>query len=296
VALKVDYVVRETATNLRRNLLLTTASVLTVAVSLSMVGAVMFLRFGVDNATARWKNGVEFEVFMNTTATPDQQSAVARALNEHPEIAEVTFIDRATQYEYYRDFAKDSPELLEAVRPEDLPESYRVRPTVEDAQRIAAIGEQFKERPGVYRVAFAKDAVDTAFRTSRGLQLGMFAVAIVLFAASALLIFNTIRMAIFSRRREIEVMKLVGATNSFIRVPFMLEGLIQGLAGSIVTFGALWTLREPLARWVVETFSQFDGFAVDAGQVLGIGLLTLLVGSAIGAVSAGVAVTRFLDV
>jgi cell division transport system permease protein len=296
MALKVDYISRETLTNLRRNLLLTTASMLTVAVSLSMVGAVMFLRFGVDNATQRWKNGVEFEIFLNLDATADQKGLIERQLSESPDVDEFDFVTREEQYEFFIDFAQGIPEYQDIVEAKDLPESYRVRPAVDDADVIQTLGDRFAEEPGVREVAFARDQVDQAFRTSRGLQIGMFIVAMVLFLASSLLIFNTIRMAIFSRRREIEVMKLVGATNSFIRVPFMLEGLLQGLVGSLVTFAALWSLRIPLAEWVVSTFSQFAGFAVEPSEVFGIGLLMVLVGSAVGAISAGVAVTRFLDV
>jgi cell division transport system permease protein len=300
MALKVDYITRETFINLRRNLLLSTASVLTVAVSLSMVGAVLFLRFGVDNATARWKNGVEFEVFLNTDppATQAQKDRIQRELVASPEVAPggVTFIDQAQQYKLFQQYFVNQPEYLQNVKQSDLPESFRVKPAVHDAEVIQTLGDQFEKEPGVRQVSFARDEVQKAFDTSRGLQIGMSIVALVLFLASSLLIFNTIRTALFSRRREIEVMKLVGATNWFIRVPFMVEGLLQGLVGSVVTFATLWILRMPLTRWVVDTFTQFQGFAVSPGQVVTIGVLTVVVGSLVGAVSAGVALTRFLDV
>ena len=296
MALKLDYAAREVVTNLKRNLLLTTASMLTVAVSLSIVGVALFLRYGVDNATQRWQNGVEFEVFLNVDATPEQVALLTRQLDEHPDVEEARFINRDEQFQYFQDYFHDQPEYLENVRAEDLPESFRVRPSVEDADLIQNVGDLFESQPGVQEVAFAKDQVDRAFRTSRALQVGMFVVAIVLFFASSLLIFNTIRMAIFARRREIEVMKLVGATNWFIRVPFMVEGLLQGAIGALVSFGAIFYLRSPLADWILENFDQFEGFLVRDGQVLGIGAAVVVIGSLIGAVSAGIAVTRFLDV
>jgi cell division transport system permease protein len=296
VALKVDYAAREVMTNLRRNLLLTTASMLTVAVSLSIVAVALFLRYGVDNATQRWQNGVEFEVFLNVDATAEQVALIQRQLDEHPGVDQARFINREEQYGYFRDYFHDQPEYLENVRAEDLPESFRVRPSDDDANVIETTGSYFATQPGVQEVAFAKDQVDRAFRTSRALQVGMFVIAVVLFFASSLLIFNTIRMAIFARRREIEVMKLVGATNWFIRVPFMVEGLLQGAIGAAAAFAAIFYLRSPLADWILDNFDQFEGFLVRDGQVLGIGLLVVVVGSAIGAVSAGVAVTRFLDV
>jgi cell division transport system permease protein len=138
--------------------------------------------------------------------------------------------------------------------------------------------------------------VKKALRTSSALQKGMFVIATILSLASSLLIFNTIRMAIFARRREIEVMKLVGATNWFIRVPFMVEGLVQGLLGAATAFAALYGLRTFLRHWIVDNLEQFRGFFVGQTDVLVIGGLVVVVGALVGAVSAGVAVTRFLDV
>jgi cell division transport system permease protein len=296
MALKLDYVTRETVSNLRRNLLLTTASMLTVAVSLSMVGIGFFVRFGVDNATQRWKNGIEFEVFMNTSASPEQKAAVESELKNNPQVRTVTYIDRDEQYRLFKEFAADTPEFLKTVRKDDMPESYRVAPRIKNADVIQGVADAVKSNAGVRQVAFARDEVSRALRTSRAMQFGMLIVALVLFLASALLIFNTIRMAIFSRRREIEVMKLVGATNWFIRIPFMIEGLAQGVLGAAVAAAALYALRLPLRRWVVENFDQFTGFFVSQGDVLLIGGVVVFVGAAVGAASAGVAVTRFLDV
>jgi cell division transport system permease protein len=296
MALKLDYVSRETLINLKRNVLLTTASMVTVAVSLSMVGVAFLLRYGVDNATQRWKNGIEFEVFMNPNASPAQKARIDRELTQNPDIEKVRFVGRVEQYKLFRDYFHDQPSYLENVRPDDLPESYRVAPRVKDAAVIRSMADRVQNEPGVKQVEFAGDQVDRALRTSRGMQLAMFVIAIVLFLASALLIFNTIRMAIFARRREIEVMKLVGATNWFIRVPFMFEGLVQGVVGALGAFATIYFLQGPLTHWIKDTFQQFDGFIVHPGEVAAVGFIVVLVGSAIGAASAGVAVTRFLDV
>jgi cell division transport system permease protein len=294
--LKLDYVSRETLTNVRRNLLLTTASIVTVAVSLSMVGMAFLVRDGVNNATERWRNGIEFEIFLNLDVTEAQKERVLAQLDDTPEVKRTRYITRDEQYELFRRYFEDRPEYLENARAEDLPESIRVEPTVEDAEVIRALGERFDKEPGVKQVEFAYDAVDRALRTSRALQIGMYVVAVVLFLASSLLIFNTIRTAIFARRREIEVMKLVGATNWFIRVPFMVEGLVQGVVGAVAAYIAIFALEGSLSTWIKDNFDQFIGFAVLASQVRALGVVMLLVGAFVGAASAGVAVTRFLDV
>jgi cell division transport system permease protein len=296
MSLKLDYVSRETVSNLRRNLLLTTASMLTVGVSLAMVGMAFFIRYGVESATKGWTNKIEFEVFVKTDATPEQQQAIETALETNPQVSDVTFVDRETQWRLFREWAADDPEFLNAVHKDDLPESYRVSPQVKNAEVIQGIVDTVEKRAGVYDVVFARDEVKKALRTSSALQKGMFVIATILSLASSLLIFNTIRMAIFARRREIEVMKLVGATNWFIRVPFMVEGLVQGLLGAATAFAALYGLRTFLRHWIVDNLEQFRGFFVGQTDVLVIGGLVVVVGALVGAVSAGVAVTRFLDV
>ena len=120
-----------------------------------------------------------------------------------------------------------------------------------------------------------------------------------LLGAAGLLILNTIRMAMFARRREIEVMKLVGATNWFIRVPFMLEGLAQGLAGAIPAVVAVYVLYNRLGSASSGTASStniLQGLYVSSGEVFGISVGLLIVGCLVGVVGSGIAVTRFLDV
>jgi cell division transport system permease protein len=297
MAMKFDYATRETASNLRRNLLLTTASMLTVAVSLSMVGVALLLRYGVDNATQRWKNGVEFEIFLNLDVTPEQQAHIERELVANRDVAKggVRFVSQEEQYKLFRQYFNDQPEYLQNVKAGDLPSSYRVKPIVKDVDVIRDMGKRFESEPGVKQVEFAADTVDTVLRVSRWLQVAMFVVAGVLLFAAILLIFNTIRMGIFARRREIEVMKLVGATNWFIRVPFMLEGLVQGVVGAAVSFGMVVLLRN-LTEDPISHINLFSGFQILGSQVSSTGLLLMTIGAGIGAIGAGVAVTRFLDV
>ena len=289
------YAVRETLQNLRRNLLLTTASMLTVAVSLSFVGGALLFRSGVDNATKSWEEGVEFEVFMDVDATPDQQALVERGLSQHPDVSRVEFFSKQEQYELFKNLFANRPEYIDNVTADNLPTSYRVEPRVADADVIRAIGDRFEDEAGVREVLFAEDSVRDVLKVSRYAQLGLLGLAFFVLFAAALLIFNSIRMAIFSRRREIEVMKLVGATNWFIRVPFMIEGLLQGLLGAGLAFAAVYFGSAFFVDWVGR-FDLFSAFVLLTAQVLGTGALMLAVGAAVGAASAGVAVTRFLDV
>ena len=295
---KLDYVVRETGSNLGRNVTITLASVLTVFISVLLVGAALMFNRAVENATQRWQGGIEFVVFMRVDANQDQIDAVADALDESPEIASVDFVDKDGAYDEFRTLFADSQEMIDSVAPEDLPSSFRVEPVDKNVEAVEALGSQFGDRPGVDSVVFASETIRFIQDISSRLTTGIFVVAAVLFVASGLLILNTIRMAMFARRREIEVMKLVGATNWFIRVPFMLEGLIQGFLGAIAAIGFLAVLRPFFLGWLPDSddFPLIAGFTIGGAELISIFLLLGVAGILIGAIGAGIAVTRFLDV
>jgi len=296
--MKVDYVARETASNLGRNLSITVASVLTVAVSLALVGGSLMLRTGIENATKRWQGGIEFVIFMNVDASQDQLDAVARALDETPEVANFRFVDKEESKEEFDRLFADSPEMKDSVGAEDLPPSFRVEPVNKGADAVDGLSDTFRDRAGVKDVIVASKTIKVIQDLSSALTIGIFVVAAVLLGAAGLLILNTIRMAMFARRREIEVMKLVGATNWFIRVPFMVEGLVQGLLGSFVAIGTLVVFRPFFEGWLpsANDIPLVSGFTVDGMALIGIYVLIAIVGAAVGTIGAGIAVSRFLDV
>ncbi|MGH9183144.1 MAG: cell division protein FtsX [Acidimicrobiales bacterium] len=293
---KFGYAFRETLQNLRRNLLLTTASVVTAAVSLSLVGSAMLLRYGVANATARWKGGIEFEVFLSVDSSPEQRERIGRELEGTPDVADVQFVSQGEQFELAKVLFADRPEFLENVDASVLPPSYRVKPRIADAEVIKAVGQRFQGEPGVREVVFAFETVRTLLKVSSITQSVIFGIAALLLFAACLLILNTIRMAIFARRREIEVMKLVGATNWFIRGPFMIEGLLQGLVGAATAFGVVALVRGTMLDRLRDAENIFSSVVVLQSQVITTGVFLVVLGAAIGAVGAGVAITRFLDV
>src|SRR5688572_16658972 len=125
MAISVDYVVRETVTNLRRNLLMTTAAVLTVAVSLALVGGAL-LQQAVNKATIRWRGGVELSIFLNTDIAPTQRDGIRAELQAMPEVRKVDFVDQEAAYEEFKTMFANSPDMAESVTAKDLPPSFRV--------------------------------------------------------------------------------------------------------------------------------------------------------------------------
>ena len=294
MALSLDYVARETWTNLRRNFLMTSAAILTVAVSLSLVGGALLLRQGVSRATVQWRGGVELSIFMQPDATPPQTDAVERQLSQMPEVKKVTYVGQDAAYDEFKRMFANEPDMVESVTAKDLPPSYRVVP--KRAEFVDAIGEHFKNSEGVRKVVFARETVQTLLKVTRILQILIFGVAAVLFVSALVLILNTIRMAIFARRREVAIMKLVGATNWFIR-PFMLEGMIQGVAGAAVAFVVVFLGRNLVAQAVNSYDLQLiRQLVVSSQEAIGTGIVILFAGAVIGTVSSAIAVGRFLDV
>jgi cell division transport system permease protein len=297
--LRIGYFLRETGINLRRNLTLGIASLLTIAVSLSLFGMSLWLRSSVDNATQQWKGGVEFIVWMdwNPQATQGDIDAVRSALVNNPNIDadKLEFCDLNCAFEEARDLL--SVDVIDTIEPGDMPTSFRVVPSNPDAD-VCAIGQSFDGQPGVDRISCASEQINDLQSLTGFLQRLALGGSVALLVASAMLIFNTIRTAIFSRRREIEVQKLVGATNWFIRVPFVLEGLVQGLVGGILAFGIVrithtW-FQEQIQRG--QQLDFLEAFSTDASQMNSLGITLLVVGVVVGTVGSAIATSRFLDV
>jgi cell division transport system permease protein len=295
--LKVDYAVRETWINLRRNLVITVASVLCVTVSLSLVGVALMARQGVERATQRWQDGVEFIVFVAPDAETEQLNAVRQSLDDNPEVERVTFFDQEQAYKEFSEMFADSPDMLETVTPDVLPPSYRVVPVNAESDAVEELVVQYEVQPGVIRVARSTEAIAAIQAVSGFLTLWGLAVAVVLLVVAVLIILTTIQLAIFTRRREIEVMRLVGASKSFIRVPFMAEGLIQGLVGALLAIGALRIFQPVFERSLpsAEQLPIFGELTFTGVEMLSTYLLLGVVGAGIGMAAAAIAVSWFLD-
>jgi cell division transport system permease protein len=297
LSVNLEYVFRETASNLRRNLSMASAALLTVAVSLTLVGGALLVKRGVDRATIQWKGNVELSIFMKADASQAESDAIDRNLKSMPEVKSYRYVSKPEAFDEFKKIFANEPDVRDSLTVDQIPPSYRVVPR--QAEQTKIVGQRFEDTAGVFRVSYAKEEVDALVSVTNFLQIMLWGIAIVLLSAASLLILNTIRMAIFARRREVAVMKLVGATNWFIRVPFMLEGLLQGLAGAAMAFGAVWIGRSIIqdrisgARNDIQLFKQF---LVTGSDVTGTGVLLLIVGVVVGTVGSALAVSRFLDV
>ncbi len=278
------YAVRETLSNLWRNRMMTIAAVLTVAVSLSLVGAALLLKQSAAQASAQWQQGTRVTVWMQPSATASELTNVRSQLESLPIVKDCVYY---TQAQDYQEAHKILP-LVEwsVLKVSDVPSSFRCIPTV--PSNAFVVESTFSNQPGVYKVTAPEQQIREMNRAIRILQIVFLVLAAVLLLSATVLILNTIRMAIFARRREVSVMKLVGATNWFIRIPYMTEGFIQGLLGSVVAIGAVTALH----TW----YPLHNEFQLNTGALVGTNVVVLVVGVLIGSVGSALAIRRFLDV
>jgi cell division transport system permease protein len=294
--LRAEYLIRETGTNLKRNILLTIAAVLTVAVCLSLLGVSVLIANGADSLTQQWKGGIEFIIFMKPDASPDQDAAIRKVLDAPgSEIKSYKYLDKQAAYDEFKQLFSDKPDLIDSVTPDVLPPSYRVVPVNTDADAVAALGKQFEGQPGVREVRYATDVLRNIESATRFINLSLRVAGIVLLGVAVLLILNTISTAMASRRREIEVMKLVGATNWFIRVPFMLEGLVHGIVGAAIAVAGLSVVKSTVFPRI-QRIDILQFFRVTSSQVWTTSIWLLIIGCVVGVIGSLWAVSRYLDV
>ncbi len=292
-----QYLAQEAGLGLRRNMLMTVAVILSVAVSLTLLGAALLVRDQVQLAAGYWYGKIEVSLFLcdgrNCDAiTPEQLDSLERTLREDPLVAEVYYESKQQAYERFREMFKDQRDLLESVSPDALPASFRVKLT--DPKEFTAVYEKYKARPGIEDVVDQREVLKSFFAVTDKFQLGALAVALIQLVAASVLIANTIRVAAFARREQTAIMKLVGASNWYIRLPFVLEGVIAGLVGALVSWSLLLVAVPRITRSLTADikFMPFIGIQ-DAIEV---GPLLILVGVGIAAFSSVVALRRFLDV
>lgn len=296
MAFRADYLIRETGQNLFRNPSLTIATVLTVAVSLSLMGAALLVQQGVGRINNVFRDEVEFIVWMDVGVEDEQVASTQDFLNRSPFVRKIRYVGPQETWEEFQNYFADEPEILELVEPEQLPTSFQVMPQDAQVDSIQALADEIVGLPGVDEVEFATDNIKAISTFSRGSSEIMIFGAILSAIAASMLMYNSIRTAVFARRREIEVMRLVGATKSFIRIPFMLEGLVQGLIGAFLSIFSVFGLNKAFDNFFggLDSF-VFRDFALPSSQILWIGAWMMLAGAVLGAVGAGVAVTRYLD-
>lgn len=298
---RLSYAIRETIASFRRNVTLSVAAVITSAVSLLLVGATFLIQRAFDNLLVQWRGDVGMIVFVRPDVAPDALAFIEQNLKSQPNVIDIDkleYLDKTASFEEAKRVFAGDPTTLSLLSIETIPSQFKVVPKTTDPELVRSLANQYRTLPGVAGVSLAEDEFDVISTLSGFVRTVTIGMSLILLAVAVILIWNTIRTAIFARRREIEVMKLVGATDWFIRVPFILEGLIQGLLGAIVSCGGLWALNSAWSSGVAgfKPGTGVSSLVVPGSYVNGVMIVLLIIGAVAGGVGSGVASSKFLDV
>ncbi len=241
MARRLDYFFKETFQGLRRNGLVAFAAVSTSFIALFLIGGALLVRSEVNLLIDFSTRDVEVSVFLQDNISTAQQQNLAGILTGMPQVATVHFESQQEAYQnFLRDFS-DQKALVAGVTPDALPASFQVK--LKDPSEFQVVASRIQGQPGIERVRDNRQTLNRLFALIRVFRVGVLAVAIVMLVSAAALIGNTVRLAVFNRRREIGVMRLVGATNWHIRVPFLMEGLFEGLLGAGAAILGLFIMK-----------------------------------------------------
>jgi cell division transport system permease protein len=292
------YIIGEALIGLRRNLLMTFAVILSVTVSLTLLGASLLLSEQVNLATDDWIDKVEVSVFLcnerscGVDITDDQAEQLLADLQAQPLVEEVFFESQEDAYDRFQEMFRDDPDVAGVVEQDSLPASYRVSLT--DPTQFEVIAQRFEAYPGVEEVVDQQELLNDLLRFIDVVRQAALIVAAIQLVAAGVLIANTIRVAAFARREQTSIMKLVGASNWYVRLPFLFEGMIAGALGAVFAWLLLFSSVPRVADNLREQI-QLVPF-IGESAVIAVAPLMLAAGIGIAAVASLVALRRFLDV
>jgi cell division transport system permease protein len=288
---RLKLVVSEAFRSIGSNISTSFAATMTVLIGMFLLGLLIALGSWVVSWSDHVKEQLQVKVFFVDGVAPKQVNAVGAYLRTDDRIKDYQFVSRAEALERMR---KKYPELTANLPTNPLPASYEITPVrAEEVKKLSA-DIRAQKFSGVERVKDGQQTSKRILQVARVIEVVFLVAVVILLAASILLIANTIRLSIFSRRREIEVMKLVGATNWFVRGPFMVEGLVCGIVGALAAVVLLLIGKEIALPSILGHIDSSDDVRALSFSVTA--LILLAVGLGVGALGSGLTLRRYLKV
>ena len=228
----------ETFRSLFRNRFMAIASVLTVTLSMFILGVFLSAVLNINHMASYLENQVEMTVYLKDGLTTDQVMGIGKYLKAQPGMKEIKFTNKDQAMKDFRERMGDQQGLLDAINGNPLPASYQM--SFQTPEQLKTAAEVVAKYQGVETVQYGKDIIEQLYKVAQVIRLSGIVLIIFLAGAELFIISNTIRLTVFARRREIQIMKYVGASNGFIRWPFLFEGMVIGFFGSGFASLILW--------------------------------------------------------
>jgi cell division transport system permease protein len=298
-----NFVFQEIWVGLRRNLTMTVALIVVVAISLSLLGTGLLFVKQVDRTRTYWQSQVEISVYLCYQGDPNlschgavtaaQQAALTQRLQAMPQVENVTYVSQQQAYALFKSAMSNEQSLVSTVTASQLPPSLEVK-LRNPAADYSIVASAVQGAPGVDSVIDEMTILNKFYRLLEGLRNAVIVVALILVVAAVLLVANTIRLSAFNRRRETGIMRLVGASNFYIQLPFLLEGVIAGLLGWVIAAALLIGVKSLLLNNLQQYFSYNVGLS--AADLIEVIVLAMIIGVALCGVTAFVTLRRYLRV
>ncbi len=287
-----EFFLREAFKNLRLNLLMSVTAATTTAVCVLILGVSLLVSAHVEEIIRQAGQDVAITAFFPDDTSQENIDTVRGSVEGYPEVREVTYVSKEEALSRFREMMADQPEIFEGINSDILPASLEIQ--LNDSRDSNAVADKLKgEGFAEGEISYPQQTIDRLNRFTDYVVWALRGTTALFFVASVLLIFNTVRLSIFARRQEIEVMKLVGASDGFVRTPFVLEGLMQGLVGATLAALLVAWINAIFVDWAQEGLIPVSSQAVNIPLVL---LVLIFTGTAIGILASFFSVRRFLKV
>jgi cell division transport system permease protein len=301
--MRVQFVLQEVWTGLRRNLTMTIALIVVVAISLSLLGTGLLFVKQVDNTRTYWQGKVQLSIYLCTTTsvspqcrqngptTAAQKAQIMHDLKSLPQVQQVFFESQAQAFQHFKqDFSRD-PSFTNLVTEAEIPDSFQVK-LVNTQADFNIVAGTVEGRPGVDQVVNDSSILSKFYKLLDGARNAVVIIAIILIIAAVLLVANTIRLSAFNRRRETSIMRLVGASNFYVQLPFLVEGILAGLAGWLIAAGLLIVVK----TLGLDALQQYFPYNVElsAADLIEVIVLAMVMGVALTGATSFLTLRRYL--
>ncbi|MEA1960902.1 MAG: permease-like cell division protein FtsX [Bacillota bacterium] len=285
---------REAGLSLSRNRLLSIATTSTVAICIFILGAALLMTINAGNFMKQLESDLEIIVFVDTECDADDTSCLGEKIQEMDQVGSVYFVSKEDALKKLQQrFNEDDYNLAETVGGNPLPDSFEVK--TNDPEQVKAVAQEIEKLAGVSKVNYGQGMIDHLLQVTKWVRIISIAIIVLLALGGVFLIATTIRLAIFARRKEIYLMKLIGATDWFVRWPFFIEGVILGSVGALIALLFLIIGYGSLLN-NLETAIFFIPLIHEKTLLINIYVSLLLTGAALGVIGTAISVNRFLDV
>ncbi len=287
------FFMREAFKNIRLNLLMSITAITTTFICILVLGVGLLASSHVEGVIGSVREDVSVEAYFPPEASQEEIEGTIAKVEGWPEVSSVNYVSEEEAFASFKETFADRPELYENLDPGVLPASLQIQ--LEDPTEAEQIAQRLEQEGGFSseNLSYPQQTIERLNSVTSYMIWGLYGATILFLISSVLLISNAIRLSIFARRKEIEVMKLVGASDSFVRTPFVFEGMVQGLVGAgLAALAVIW-LNFLFIDWSRDAlpFVPISGNAVNTILVL---LTLVVVGVVIGVVGSFLSVTRFL--